>query len=85
MASVRDTGIGIRKENLKAIFDSFQRVDQKKTRTIEGTGLGLAICKRLCDSMGGKISVESEYGSGSEFTVMLPQRVIDWTEAGRRI
>ncbi len=82
MASVRDTGIGIRKENLKAIFDSFQRVDQKKTRTIEGTGLGLAICKRLCDSMGGKISVESEYGSGSEFTVMLPQKVIDWTEAG---
>ncbi len=44
--------------------------------------MGLAICKRLCDSMGGKISVESEYGSGSEFTVMLPQRVIDWTEAG---
>lgn len=73
--AVRDSGIGIKEENLKKIFKSFSQVDAKKNRTIEGTGLGLAISKRLVNKMGGFIKVESEYGVGSEFTVVIPQKV----------
>lgn len=75
-AVVSDTGIGIKQENLDRIFDSFQRVDQNKNRTIEGTGLGLAITKKLCRLMKGKISAESEYGKGSTFTVRLPMQAV---------
>ncbi len=81
-ARVSDTGIGIRKENLREIFDTFQRVDEKKNRMIEGSGLGLAITKRLCVLMNGAIFVESEYGKGSTFTVEIPQTVLDSTPIG---
>ncbi len=74
VTTVADTGMGIRKENLDRIFDSFERVDEYKNRSIEGTGLGLAITKALCDSMGGSIDVESEYGRGTTFTISLPQK-----------
>ena len=73
--SVSDTGIGIKQENLATLFDSFQRVEEKKTRNIEGTGLGLAITKQLVTLMKGTISVESTYGVGSVFRVELPQTV----------
>ncbi len=73
--SVSDTGIGIKQENLATLFDSFQRVEEKKTRNIEGTGLGLAITKQLVTLMKGTISVESTYGVGSVFRVELPQAV----------
>ena len=69
---VEDTGMGIRPENLGKIFDSFQRVDERKNRSIEGTGLGLAITKQITCLMGGEITAESEYGKGSVFTVTLP-------------
>lgn len=72
-ASIADTGIGIKPENLGKIFDSFQRVDEKRNRAIEGTGLGLAITKRLITLMGGEITVESVYGEGSTFLVRIPQ------------
>ena len=70
---VRDTGQGIRKEELSKIFRAFEQLDIYKNRNISGTGLGLAISKNLAALMGGDISVESEYGVGSEFTVRIPQ------------
>jgi CheY-like chemotaxis protein/anti-sigma regulatory factor (Ser/Thr protein kinase) len=69
---VTDTGIGIKKEDMEAIFDMFRQVDGKTNRGITGTGLGLAISRRLASLMGGDISVESVYGVGSVFTVLLP-------------
>ncbi|MBP1586685.1 MAG: response regulator [Lachnospiraceae bacterium] len=75
--SVRDTGIGIKKEDLNKIFESFQQVDSKRNRNVEGTGLGLAICKRLIALMKGTLTVESEYGKGSVFSFKLPQKVVD--------
>ncbi len=71
--SVKDTGMGIREEDLQRLFMQFERVDTKKNRNIEGTGLGLAITKQLCEMMGGSISVSSEFGVGSIFTVTIPQ------------
>ncbi|MCR5604674.1 MAG: response regulator [Lachnospiraceae bacterium] len=74
--SVEDTGRGISEEGIGAIFDSFQRADEKKNRNIEGTGLGLAITKQLVDLMGGSIRVHSRLGDGSEFTVTIPQEIV---------
>ncbi len=74
--SVRDTGIGIKQENLVHLFESFERVDSAETHYIEGTGLGLAIVKNLLDLMGGSVEVQSEYGKGSVFTVHIPQQVL---------
>lgn len=75
--SVKDTGIGIKEEDLKKLFDDFQRLDLQRNRTVEGTGLGLSIAKRLADMMGGHIAVNSRYGEGSEFIVKLPQQVAE--------
>lgn len=72
---VKDTGCGIRKEDLDKIFLSFQRVDEKRHRAIEGTGLGLAITSRLLELMGGELNVESIYGKGSVFTACIPQKI----------
>jgi len=76
-ASVEDSGCGIREENLAGLFNSYERVDLVRNRTIEGTGLGLAICKKLVENMGGVISVKSQYGKGSTFTFYVAQEVID--------
>lgn len=73
-ASVEDTGIGIREENLAAIFLPFERVDTSKNSNIEGTGLGLAICQNLAKRMHGTLTVKSCYGFGSKFTLALPMR-----------
>jgi CheY-like chemotaxis protein/HPt (histidine-containing phosphotransfer) domain-containing protein len=77
--SVKDTGIGIKKEDMEKIFQSFQQVDSKRNRNIEGTGLGLAISKQLLALMGGNINVESVYGEGSTFSFTVPQRIVDST------
>jgi signal transduction histidine kinase/sensor domain CHASE-containing protein len=69
---VSDTGIGIRPEDLSALFQPFKQVETGLTRTHEGTGLGLSICKRLLDLMGGSIRVRSTPGSGSTFALTLP-------------
>lgn len=75
--SVKDTGMGIRDEDLEHLFDSFKRLEMKKNRYIEGTGLGLCITKQLVEQMQGSIMVESEYGKGSCFTICIPQRVVN--------
>ena len=75
--SVIDTGIGIKKEDLSKLFTSFKRLELKKNRNIQGTGLGLNIAQQLANLMNGTISVDSEYGKGSTFTLAIPQKVID--------
>lgn len=71
--SVKDTGTGIRREDLERVFENFTRVDMGKNYAKEGAGLGLAIAKNLIERMDGKISVESEYGVGSEFSFYVIQ------------
>ncbi len=75
--SVKDSGMGIKEDSIDKIFNSFSRVDTKKNRAVEGTGLGLPISKRLVKMMDGVITVSSEYGKGTEFKVVIPQKVID--------
>ncbi|MDO5096553.1 MAG: ATP-binding protein [Peptostreptococcaceae bacterium] len=72
---VSDTGVGIPKNELKNIFETFNRADLSTHRHIEGTGLGLAIVKELTELMGGTVHVESEYGKGSRFRVEVPQKI----------
>lgn len=79
---VRDTGIGIKEEDSPHLFDLFERFDQDINNHIEGTGLGLALTKSLVELMGGRISVESDYGKGSCFTVTIPQKVLDYSSVG---
>ena len=75
--SVKDTGIGIKKEDIGRLFDSFQRVDESRNRNIEGTGLGLSITMRLLNLMGSRLQVESTYGEGSDFYFYLEQKQLD--------
>ena len=76
MIDIADTGIGIKKENIDDLFMKFKRLDMEKNKTIEGTGLGLAITSNLLRLMNGSISVESEYGKGSTFKIVLPQKKV---------
>ncbi len=71
--SIKDTGIGIPVEDIPHLFQKFYRVDNKDTREIGGTGLGLFLCRRLVETMGGRIWVESSYGKGSTFYVEFPR------------
>ncbi|MCR5620133.1 MAG: response regulator [Lachnospiraceae bacterium] len=79
---VSDTGIGIRKEDMDKLFESFTRIDEKRNRGIEGTGLGMAIVTKLLDMMDSKLEVESEYGVGSRFSFVIRQKIIDETPIG---
>ena len=80
---VVDTGKGIREEDKAKLFRAFQRVDESKNRHIEGTGLGLYITSHFVSMMGGTIGFESEYGKGSDFYVVIPQKVISEEKIGR--
>lgn len=73
--AIEDTGRGIKTENIDKLFVKFNRLDEDKNTTNEGTGLGLAITKALVELMGGKITVQSVYGSGSKFTIVLNQAI----------
>jgi signal transduction histidine kinase/CheY-like chemotaxis protein/HPt (histidine-containing phosphotransfer) domain-containing protein len=73
--AVADTGMGIRPEDIDTLFEEYYQADEGKRHGVEGVGLGLAISNSLIKAMDGEISVKSEYGSGSVFTVMLPQMI----------
>ncbi len=81
--TVKDSGIGIRKDDIDTIFDKFKRFDAKRNNKVEGTGLGMSITVQLLQMMNGKIFINSEYGSGSEFKVRIPQGVADATPMGK--
>lgn len=83
--SVKDTGIGIRKEDMPILFEKFRRIEESRNASIQGSGLGLAITKKLLDLMDGTISVESIYGVGSVFTVTIPQKIADTEGIGDRL
>jgi signal transduction histidine kinase/CheY-like chemotaxis protein len=74
---VKDTGIGIKAEDMKNLFGNFMQFNSKRNRSIEGTGLGLAISRNLCRLMGGSLTAESVYGKGSVFTAGIPQKILD--------
>ncbi len=80
--SIEDTGSGIKKEALERLFETFERIDEKKNRHIEGSGLGLNITKNLLKMMGSDINVKSVYGRGSIFSFELCQDIIDKTPIG---
>ena len=73
--SVKDTGKGIKAENINKLFTKFERLDAEMNSTTEGTGLGLAITKALVEMMGGKINVQSKFGQGSIFMAQIPQKI----------
>jgi CheY-like chemotaxis protein/nitrogen-specific signal transduction histidine kinase len=76
-AYVRDTGIGIGEENIDKLFDDYIQVDVRNNRKIMGIGLGLHLTKKLLEMMGGTITLESEYGKGSTFTLKIPQGFVN--------
>ncbi len=81
-AEVRDTGIGIREEDMEKLFARFDRIEEQRNRNIEGTGLGMTITKKLLELMDGSMEVESVYGEGSTFRIFLKQKVVDWEPIG---
>ncbi len=83
--AVTDTGRGIKESDMVKLFQSFQQLDSKRNRNVEGTGLGLAISKQLVALMHGKIHVDSEYGKGSTFSFVIPQKVTDGNRAVEKV
>jgi CheY-like chemotaxis protein len=79
---IKDTGMGIKSEDLSKLFAEFERIDEEKNRNIEGTGLGMSIIKRLLDMMGSTLKVDSIYGLGSRFSFRLRQKVLKWEPLG---
>ena len=80
--SVRDTGIGVKPEDMEKLFTAYERLDEEKNSGIQGTGLGLDISRRFAELMNGKLWCESTYGEGSEFILEIPQTIVDKTGIG---
>ena len=80
--SVNDTGIGIKQEDIQKLYSAFERIEEKRNRTIEGTGLGMNITQRLLHMMGSELQVHSIYGEGSDFNFEVEQGVVNWHELG---
>src|SRR3984957_10570965 len=74
---IKDTGIGIKSEDLPRLFQDFEQLDSGNSRRYEGSGLGLALTKGLVELQGGSISVDSQYGVGTTFLVVLPKEIVD--------
>ncbi len=79
---IKDTGIGIKPEDMKKLFTEFERIEEERNRNVEGTGLGMAITKNLLNLMNSRLKVESIYDLGSKFSFELKQKVIKWTPLG---
>ncbi|MBO5341182.1 MAG: response regulator [Lachnospiraceae bacterium] len=77
--SVRDTGMGIREEDIDKLYDEFRRFDIDKNRYVEGTGLGITIAQQFLKLMGSELQIHSEYEKGSEFSFKLVQQIVDET------
>jgi signal transduction histidine kinase/CheY-like chemotaxis protein/HPt (histidine-containing phosphotransfer) domain-containing protein len=82
LVSIKDTGIGIKPEDIKKLFSEFERIEEKRNRNIEGTGLGMAITKNLLHLMKSDLKVESIYGLGTKCSFELEQKVIKWEPLG---
>jgi signal transduction histidine kinase/CheY-like chemotaxis protein len=82
-SSIRDTGVGIRQEDLPRLFTDYNQVDVRNNRGKEGTGLGLSITRNLVNLMDGTITVDSEYGKGSVFSIRVRQQYVDEKTIGR--
>ncbi|MDC7302135.1 hybrid sensor histidine kinase/response regulator [Agathobacter ruminis] len=79
---VKDTGIGVREEDMDKLFSAYERLDEEKNSGIQGTGLGLDISRKFAELMGGNLWCESVYGEGSEFILTLTQKIVDETPLG---
>ncbi len=80
--AVKDTGMGIKKEDMNRLFSRFDRIEEKRNRSVEGTGLGISIIVNLLEMMDSSLQVESVYGEGSTFSFKLAQRVVRWEPVG---
>ena len=80
---VKDTGIGIKEEDLQKLCEPFERLEEKRNRNIEGTGLGMSITKQLLNLLDSELKISSVYGVGSEFSFDLKQKIVDETPLGR--
>ncbi len=80
--SVSDTGIGIKPEDMEKLFSEFDRIEEKRNRSIEGTGLGMTITQRLLEMMNSHLDVKSVYGEGSVFSFCIEQKVVTWEKLG---
>ncbi|MCR5002279.1 MAG: response regulator [Lachnospiraceae bacterium] len=80
--SIKDTGIGIKPEDMPRLFSEFDRLEEKRNRNIEGSGLGMSITNSYLNLMGSALKVESTYGAGSRFYFSLKQKVTSWAELG---
>ncbi len=80
--SVKDTGIGVREEDMEKLFTAYERLDEERNSGIQGTGLGLDISRRFAELMGGSLTCESEYGKGSEFILTVAQKIVDPSPIG---
>ena len=74
---VKDTGIGIKEEDIKKLFSAFERIEEKRNRSVEGTGLGMNITQRLLNMMDSSLQVHSVYGEGSEFYFEVVQGIVN--------
>ena len=82
IVSIKDTGIGIRKEDMAKLFSQFERIEEKRNRSVEGTGLGMSITQSLLSMMDSSLNVESVYGEGSVFSFEIKQGVNKWDKLG---
>ncbi len=82
VVAVKDTGIGIKPEDMGKLFSKFERIEEQRNRNVEGTGLGMAITKMLLEKMNSQLEVDSVYGEGSTFSFRLEQKVVKWEPLG---